>query len=33
MGGEKAVTVETVTENLDAYELFLTARELFIVRD
>ena len=33
MGGEKAVTVEAVTENLDAYELYLTARELFIKRE
>ena len=33
MGGEKVVTVEAVTENLDAYELYLTARELFIKRE
>jgi TolB-like protein len=33
MGGEKAVTVEAATENLDAYEMFLTARELFIDRE
>jgi TolB-like protein len=33
MGGDKAVTVEAVTENLDAYEMYLTARELFIKRD
>jgi TolB-like protein/Tfp pilus assembly protein PilF len=33
MAGEKAVTVEVATENLDAYELYLTARELFIRRD
>jgi len=33
MDGEKAVTVEAVTENLDAYELYLKARELFIRRD
>ena len=33
MGGEKAVTVEAVTENLDAYEMYLTARELFINRE
>ena len=33
MGGEKAVTVEAATENLDAYEMYLTARELFIKRD
>jgi len=33
MGGERAVTVEVATENLDAYELYLKARELFIARD
>jgi len=33
MGGEKAITVEVATENLDAYTLYLTARELFIRRD
>jgi adenylate cyclase len=33
MGGEKAITVEAATENLDAYEMFLTARELFTKRD
>jgi len=33
MGGDKAVTVEVATENLDAYEMYLTARELFIKRD
>jgi TolB-like protein/Tfp pilus assembly protein PilF len=33
MGGEKVVTVEVATENLDAYELYLTARELFIKRE
>lgn len=33
MGGEKAVTVEAATENLDAYEMYLTARELFIKRE
>jgi TolB-like protein/Flp pilus assembly protein TadD len=33
MDGEKAVTVEAITENLDAYELYLTARELFIKRE
>jgi TolB-like protein/Tfp pilus assembly protein PilF len=33
MGGEKVITVEAVTENLDAYEMYLTARELFIKRD
>jgi adenylate cyclase len=32
MGGEKVVTVEAATENLDAYEMYLTARELFINR-
>jgi TolB-like protein len=31
--GEKAVTVEAATENLDAYEMYLTARELFIARE
>ncbi len=31
--GAKAVTVEAVTENLDAYELYLKARELFIKRE
>ncbi len=33
MAGEKAVTVEVATENLDAYELYLKARELFIARE
>ena len=33
MGGDKVVTVEAITENLDAYELYLTARELFIKRE
>lgn len=33
MDGEKAVTVEVATENVGAYELYLTARELFIRRD
>ena len=33
MSDEKAVTVEAATENLDAYESYLTARELFIRRD
>ncbi len=33
MGGDKAITVEAATENLDAYEMYLTARELFIKRD
>lgn len=31
--GEKVITVEAVTENLDAYELYLAARELFIKRE
>jgi len=30
--GEKAVSVKAVTENLDAYQLFLKARGLFIAR-
>jgi adenylate cyclase len=33
MGGDKAVTVEAATENLDAYEMYLTARELFFKRE
>ena len=33
MGGEKVITVEAATENLDAYEMYLTARELFINRE
>jgi len=33
MGSEKAITVEAATENLDAYEMYLTARELFTKRD
>ena len=33
MGGEKVITVEAATENLDAYELYLKARELFLARD
>jgi TolB-like protein len=33
ISGEKAITVEAATENLDAYEMYLTARELFIKRD
>jgi TolB-like protein len=33
MGGDRVITVEAVTENLDAYEMFLTARELFINRE
>ncbi|MCJ7590403.1 MAG: hypothetical protein MUO51_03530 [Woeseiaceae bacterium] len=32
MGGNKVVTVEAATENLDAYEMYLAARELFIKR-
>lgn len=31
--GDKAVTVEAVTENLDAYTMYLAARELFIKRE
>jgi len=33
MGGERVIMVEAATENLDAYEMYLTARELFIKRD
>jgi tetratricopeptide (TPR) repeat protein len=33
MTDERVVKVEAVTENLDAYEMYLTARELFILRD
>lgn len=33
MGGERAVTVEAATESLDAYEMYLTARELFLKRE
>jgi len=33
MGGEKVVTVEVATESLDAYEMYLTARELFFARE
>ena len=33
MGGEKAVIVEAATEHVGAYEMYLTARELFIKRD
>lgn len=33
MGSDRVITVEAVTENLDAYEMYLTARELFIKRD
>ena len=32
MGGSKVVTVEAATENLDAYEMYLAARELFLKR-
>jgi len=30
--GEKVITVEAATENVDAYEMYLTARELFFGR-
>jgi adenylate cyclase len=33
MGGEKVITVEAATESLDAYELYLAARELFTRRE
>jgi len=33
MDGGKLVTVESATENFDAYEMYLTARELFINRE
>lgn len=33
MGGGKAVTVEAVTENVDAYAIYLKARELFLKRE
>ena len=33
VGGDRAITVEAATENLDAYEMYLTARELFINRE
>jgi len=33
MGDDRAITVEAATENLDAYEMYLTARELFIKRE
>ena len=33
MGGDKAVVVEAATENLDAYELYLKARQLYINRE
>ena len=32
VGGERTISVEAVTENLDAYEMYLTARELFLKR-
>ena len=32
VGAERAISVEAATENLDAYEMYLTARELFINR-
>ena len=32
VGAERAISVEAVTENLDAYEMYLTARELFLKR-
>ena len=32
VGAERAISVETATENLDAYEMYLTARELFLNR-
>ena len=33
VGNDRVVTVEAATENLDAYEMYLTARELFINRE
>jgi len=33
IGGDKAVTVEAVTDNLDAYAMYLAGRELFIKRE
>ncbi len=33
IGGDKVITVEAATENVDAYELYLKARELFIQRE
>jgi len=33
IGGDKAVTVEAATDNLDAYAMYLAARELFIKRE
>ena len=32
VGAERAISVEVATENLDAYEMYLTARELFLKR-
>ncbi len=32
VGAERAISVDVATENLDAYEMYLTARELFIKR-
>jgi TolB-like protein len=32
VGAERAISVEAATENLDAYEMYLTARELFLKR-
>ena len=32
VGAERAVSVDAATENLDAYEMYLTARELFLNR-
>jgi adenylate cyclase len=32
VGGERAISVDVATENLDAYEMYLTARELFLNR-
>jgi adenylate cyclase len=33
IGGNKAIVVEAATENLDAYEMYLEARELFTARE
>jgi TolB-like protein len=32
VGAERTISVEAVTENVDAYEMYLTARELFLKR-
>jgi len=32
VGAERAISVDAATENLDAYEMYLTARELFLKR-